>query len=107
MIISMVALNFYFDVIAIAGGLLVSGIAVQTPFWVSITNISKAITIVDIAVSISKNILFGAAIAIISCYHGLSASNIRMVPRVVFRAVVGSIIATLAINVIMTLWFYA
>jgi phospholipid/cholesterol/gamma-HCH transport system permease protein len=107
MIISMVALNFYFDVIAIAGGLLVSGVAVQVPFWISISSISDAITITDIVVSVCKNILFGAAIAIISCYHGFNASNVRMVPRAVFRAVVGSIIATLTINVLMTIWFYA
>jgi phospholipid/cholesterol/gamma-HCH transport system permease protein len=107
MIISLVALNIYFDVVAVVGGLLIAQATVHIPFGIFFTRVIDAITITDILVSVFKNMLFGGTIAIVSCYHGLQASNIRMVPRAVFRAVVGSIIATLAINVLLTVGFYA
>lgn len=107
MILSLIALNIYFDIIAVVGGLLISQAAVNVPFGIFISRVVDAITITDIGVSVFKNVLFGATIAIVSCYHGLHAANVRMVPRAVFRAVVGSIIATLAINVALTIGFYA
>ncbi len=108
MILSLVCLNVYFDLVAIVGGLLVAKMAVAVPFGIFMGKVLEAITVRDILfVSVAKSMLFGATIAIVSCFHGLRAQNVRMVPRAVFKAVVGSIIATLVINVVMTVGFYA
>jgi phospholipid/cholesterol/gamma-HCH transport system permease protein len=107
MIVSLVCLNIYFDLVAIVGGLLVAKIAVAVPFGIFIGKVLEAITMLDIVVSVVKSVVFGATIAVISCWYGLQADNVRMVPRSVFRAVVGSILATLVINVIATIIVYA
>lgn len=107
MVLSLFCLNVYFDIIAVVGGLLAAKLIVQIPFLFFLTDVINAITILDIGVSLVKCFLFGAIIAIISCYHGLAVSSIRIIPRAVFRAVVGSIVITILINVMLTIGFYA
>ncbi len=107
MLISLICLNIYFDLIAIVGGLLIAKIIVNIPFQPFLIEVLQALTITDIIVSFIKCVLFGSVIAIISCYHGLGVDNIRIVPRAVFRAVVGSIVVTILFNVFLTIGFYA
>jgi phospholipid/cholesterol/gamma-HCH transport system permease protein len=107
MLISLVCLNIYFDIFAILGGLLVAKLFVNVQFLALVREVLHALSLVDIVVSLIKCVLFGAVIAIVSCYQGLSVTSIRIVPRAVFRAVVGSIVVTIITNVILTVSFYA
>lgn len=107
MIISLVCLNVYFDVVAIFGGLLFAKLTVAEPIHNLMTKVLDAMSVTDIAVMALKNVLFGGTIAIVSCFHGLRVDNVRIVPRAVFRAVVGSIIVTMLINVTLSIAFYA
>jgi len=107
MLISLVCLKIYFDIIAIFGGLFIAKLLVNVPYFALVKEVFNSIEIVDIVVSTLKCVIFGAVIAIVSCYHGLSVSNIRFVPRAVFKAVVGSIVVTIITNVIITVGFYA
>jgi len=54
-----------------------------------------------------KFLLFVSIIVVVSFYLGLAVDNVRIVPRAVFRAVVGSIVVTIVTNVIITIGFYA
>lgn len=107
MLISLICLSIYFDIIAIIGGLLVAKLVVDVPFLTLVEEVIQAITVIDILVSMVKCILFGAVIAIVSCFHGLMVTNVRFVPRAVFKAVVGSMVVTILVNVILTVMFYA
>lgn len=107
MLLSLICLSIYFDIIAIIGGLLVAKLVVDVPFITFVSEVLQAISIIDILVSTVKCILFGAVIAIVSCYHGLTVTNVRFVPRAVFKAVVGSMVVTIIMNVILTVTFYA
>jgi phospholipid/cholesterol/gamma-HCH transport system permease protein len=107
MIVSLICLTIYFDIIAIVGGLLLASINSMAPFTGFVVKVAEAMSARDIFISLLKNILFGAAIALISCYHGLKVENVRIVPRAVFRAVVGSMIVTMIMNLLLTVIFYA
>jgi phospholipid/cholesterol/gamma-HCH transport system permease protein len=107
MILSMVCLTVYFDCIGIVGGLLFAKLLVNLDFFNSLASIGDALTWVDIVVSVGKNLAFGAVIAVVSCYHGLSVdSSVRIVPRAVFRAVVSSMVIVMVVDVAITVGFY-
>lgn len=103
MILSLICLNIYFDLIAIVGGLLVAKVTVLTPFRAFLGRVIGALSWMDILLTVLKNLLFGAVIATVSCYHGLAVTSVRIVPRAVFRAVVGSMIVTMLLNVFITI----
>lgn len=107
MLLSIACLTIYFDLIAVVGGVGVATIVVHVPFNIFSMDILNAITYWDIGLSFVKCVIFGLFTTIISCYHGLSADNIRMVPRVVHRTVIESLTVTIFINAIITVIFYA
>lgn len=104
---SMLALNVYFDVFAIIGGLLLVSFVVDTSIISLINEVFNAVTFMDILISLGKGLVFGAIIASVSTYHGLVVENIRMVPRAVFHAVVTSLVVTIMLNLIFTFTYYA
>lgn len=107
MILSLVCLNIYFDIIAVTAGLLIADISINFPPSIFIKQLMAAITTTDLIVMIIKNVCFGSAIAIITCYYGFSVTNIRTVPRAVYKAVMGSIVFTMLFNICLTIGFYA
>ena len=107
MVISLVCLAVYFDIIAILGGYFIARINVDIPFGIFMTTVLDALSAKEIIISTVKNMLFGAIIATVSCYYGLAMDNIREVPQAALKAVVSSMIATIVINMIVTIGFYA
>jgi phospholipid/cholesterol/gamma-HCH transport system permease protein len=107
MVVSMVCLSVYFDIIAIIGGYFVAQLNVDLPFGIFFSTVLDALSVQEIAISMFKNILFGSIIAIVSCYYGLAVNNIREVPQAARKSVVSSMIATITINVVVTIGFYA
>jgi phospholipid/cholesterol/gamma-HCH transport system permease protein len=107
MMISMVCLAVYFDIIAIIGGYFVAQVKVSIPFGIFMSTVLDALSARDIIISIVKNVLFGAIIAIVSCHNGLTVGNIREVPQAALKSVVSCMILTLLINILITVVFYA
>jgi phospholipid/cholesterol/gamma-HCH transport system permease protein len=107
MVVSIVCLSVYFDIIAIVGGYFIAQTNIEIPFGIFITTVLDALSAKEIMISIVKNILFGSIIATVSCYYGLAVNNIREVPQAALKSVVSSMIATIVINMIVTLGFYA
>ncbi len=106
MVLSMFCLNLYFDLVGVLGGLAVADSIAGESFISSVQNVLNALYFRDIISSMLKSVFFGSVIAIISCYHGLLVDNIRMVPRAVFRTVVGALGTTILVNMIATVLFY-
>lgn len=107
MVVSMVCLNIYFDVIAVLGGVLVGKLTVDIPFAIFVEKVVAALSAQELFWSLLKSVIFGIAVCIISCYRGLNVTNVREVPRAVHRSVVGSMIATILVNIVFTIMFYA
>ncbi|MDD5672833.1 MAG: ABC transporter permease [Chitinivibrionales bacterium] len=106
MVAAIICLSVYFDLIAIIGGLFVAAVVVHVPAGIFLTKVIDALTVTDILMSFVKNTLFGSLIAAIACFHGLAVNNNRQVPQATIRAVVGSMIAIIVVNVIVTVGFY-
>lgn len=107
MVISMVCLGVYFDIIAIIGGYFVAQVKVSIPFGIFMSTVLDALSWQDILISIFKNMLFGAIIALMSCFYGLAVNNLREVPQAALKSVVGCMISTLLINILITVVFYS
>ena len=107
MVVSMVCLAVYFDIIAIIGGYLVAQANVEIPFGIFMSTVLDALDARELGISMIKNFLFGSIIATVSCYYGLAVTNMREVPQAALKAVVSSMIATIVINMLVTIGFYA
>ncbi len=106
-IVSTLCLSFYFSVIALVGGYLVSQIFSPIPFSFYIDSVTNAVTFDDIWVFVLKNTFSGAIIFTICCYQGLQVRNSpHEVPQVTTKAVVNSIIYVVAFNSFVTLLVY-
>jgi ABC-type transporter Mla maintaining outer membrane lipid asymmetry permease subunit MlaE len=57
--------------------------------------------------SSTKSLVFGAVIAVVSCWYGMEVGNVRAVPQAAMRAVVGSMTVTILLNILVTVGFYA
>jgi len=107
MVFSMLLLGIYFDLAGLMGGFIVSQLQINLPFDVFMTNLLTSLTLEDIFVGLLKNISFGIAIAIVSCYHGMSVSNARTeVPQRATKAVVSAIFICFFLNAFFTAIFY-
>jgi phospholipid/cholesterol/gamma-HCH transport system permease protein len=80
---------------------------VEIPFGIFMSTVLDALSAKEIVISMAKNLLFGSIIATVSCYYGLAVNNVREVPQAALKSVVGSMIATIVINMIVTIGFYA
>lgn len=106
MMVSLVALNFYFAFIALMGGVFFAKIAHNVSFLIYIRQVMDALVWSDIPFSILKSTLFGAVVAVVSSYHGLVVKSLRIVPRAVYRSVITSISGILVINIILSVLYY-
>jgi phospholipid/cholesterol/gamma-HCH transport system permease protein len=107
-VIATIALAFYFNIIAIIGGLIGAAFFIQSvsiDFYFS--SIVDALTISDFSVFLIKNLVCGSMIFLISVTHGLQVKGaITEVPVAAIRAVVQSIIFCVVFNFIVTFFMY-
>jgi phospholipid/cholesterol/gamma-HCH transport system permease protein len=96
------ALTSYIQFLAVAGGMILSPFVIQASFTELYTRFFDLVAPVDFAYSILKSLMFGFAIALTCCYHGLNppAFTLNGVPQAVTRAVTQSAVAVLTINAI-------
>ena len=62
----------------------------------------------DLVYSFIKSLLFGAAIGVIACYHGLNprGHSINVVPQAAIRAVTEALLAVMLLNVVFAYMVY-
>ena len=113
MALSLAVLTFYVQVIAVGGGLLLSTLVIDASYEELAGNFFLLANPSDIIYSVIKSLLFGTAIAVISCYHGLHppGNSINAVPKAAISAVMESTMLVMLLNAIFAylvfgkLWF--
>lgn len=106
-IISIVCMAFYFSVIAIMGGYLISQFVKPIAFVFFMDSITQAFTMADAGMFLLKNFFGGLMIFTISCHQGLLVRNsFTEVPQVTTKAVMNSIIYVVGFNALVSLGYY-
>jgi phospholipid/cholesterol/gamma-HCH transport system permease protein len=97
--LSVIALTVYFQVVAVAGGLAVSTLFQNAPFFIQLERFFEVITVADLLLALLKSFCFGSAVAAISCYHGLAVSrSLTSIPIAAMRAVIQSLLFVFVID---------
>ncbi len=106
-VLSVLCLAFYFNVIALIGGYLVTRFMQDMPISFYTESLAQAFTIEDVEIFLLKNSFSGMIIFVVCCYQGmLVKQSAHEVPQVTTKAVVNSIIYVTGFNLIVTTLFY-
>lgn len=106
-IVSVLCLAFYFNVIALIGGFMVSSLVHNMSFSFYVDSLARAFDSSDVFVFVIKNSFSGAIIFTVCCYSGLQVQGSpHEVPQATTRAVVRSISYVVAFNMIVTFLVY-
>jgi phospholipid/cholesterol/gamma-HCH transport system permease protein len=106
-VISVLCLAFYFNVIALLGGYLASRALHSIPFSFYFESLATAFDFDDILLFVVKNGFSGIMIFTIACQQGLSVTtSSHEVPQATTKAVMQSIFAATAFNLIVSIFFY-
>lgn len=90
--LSVFFLTFYFQFVAIFGGLLLSSVLIDVPLLQQLRNVFEVLTFQEIGVSALKGFIFGLLISGASCYHGLRVRHsITEIPQTTTTAVMQSL----------------
>jgi len=102
-VISIFALCFYFDIIAILGGYGMTSMLNTLPFGWFVDSVVQTVTMSGLALVVLKNAIVAVIIFSISCYQGLTVKQSHHeVPQVATKAVVLSIVSVTLVNFIFT-----
>lgn len=94
MVLASIALTFYFQIVAINTGLIVTALRMDISFSSQVLNFFGTISFPEIAASVLKSAVFGILVSVVSCYHGLrKKSAMTAVPQAVSQAVIRSLLA--------------
>ena len=85
--ISLLVLTFYFQIFAVAGGLLASSMLIGASFVQQARTIISSFSPFEFVVPALKVIFFGLAVSSASCYHGLGVKSATEVPQAASTAV--------------------
>lgn len=106
-IFSVIALAFYFNVIALLGGFLLTRFLQDMPMAFYTDSIFRAFAKEDLLIFLLKNGFSGMIIFVVSCYQGLSVKRSpHEVPQQTTLAVVNSIIFVMIFNLMVSALFY-
>ncbi len=106
-VISVICLAFYFNLIALVGGFLLTRLIQDMPFVFYAESLIRSFSKHDMAIFLLKNSFSGMIIFVVSCYQGLSVKKSpHEVPQVTTQAVVNSVIFVVIFNLIVSTLFY-
>ncbi|HEY6720094.1 MAG TPA: ABC transporter permease [Burkholderiales bacterium] len=100
--LSTAALTFYVQVIAVGGGMLLSALTINASIGELASDFFQLASPLDFVYSMIKSLLFGVAIAVVCCYHGLHPPgvSINAVPKAAINAVTQSTLLVMLLNVV-------
>lgn len=100
--LAMVCLCVWFAFLAMAGGVVVSSLAVRVP----LAAIGDSMTLTGLGFGLFKSGFFGLAISTISTYQGMAVPrSVNAVPVAAQQAVVHSVVAVVLIDAVSTLLY--
>lgn len=106
-VLSMVALNIYFNAAALAGSWFIAHLFAPIPIQDFIYKLFSEISSRDILASFIKSLFFGFVIAVVSSYQGLQVSFASTeVPQRTIKGVVLSLIWVIILDIIITAIIY-
>ena len=106
-VVAVFLLTIYFNLAAVIGGWLFSTIFYPMNFGYFVNQFLYHLSFADIIIFVVKSIVFGTAIALISCYQGLKVGTASTeVPQRTIKAAVSSVIAVVVFDIIITVLFY-
>lgn len=106
-VISVLCLAFYYILVSLIGGFLVTKMVHGMPFDFYAQSLAQAFAAEDVALFLLKNTFSGLIIFMVCCYQGLLVKQgPHEVPQVTTKAVVNSIIYVVCFNLIVTTLFY-
>jgi len=106
-VVSLFVLIVLFDVVGILGGFGIAVLVKDISFPLLRSRVMSALTNTDLAVTAFKALLFGQAVALLSCHYGLGVRHSPTeLPQAVTRAVVASMVSVLALDSALTAAFY-
>lgn len=106
-VFSTVVLNFYFNVFGLAGSYMVTQLLGSIPLSEYSAGLLQALSFGDIAVSLTKSLVFGLLISLLATYHGLQVERASYeVPVVVIKAVTQGFVLSILANAIITVISY-
>jgi phospholipid/cholesterol/gamma-HCH transport system permease protein len=101
---SVFVLTFYFQVVAIAGGLVLSSVFVDIPFLQQLRDIFSILGLFEVGVALLKSAVFGLVISSSSCYHGLHVrTSITEIPQATTKAVMQSLFLVFIFDGVITI----
>jgi phospholipid/cholesterol/gamma-HCH transport system permease protein len=107
-IISLLALAFYFNTIALVGGFFVASFVSELTFSFYLEVISHALSPSDFLLNMIKNIVGGLIIFSIACEQGFKVKQgPHEVPIATTKSVVHSIVSVTALNLGITVYIFA
>src|ERR671911_1579276 len=108
MAVSNAALTLYVQLIAVGGGMFLSSVMINVPFDEMLSNFFELASPLDMVYSLIKSLLFGGAIGVVACYHGLhpGGHSINAVPRATIRAVTEGLLLVMLLNVVFAYLVY-
>lgn len=99
MVLSLFALTVLFDLVGVLGGFGISLLIKSISFALLKSRVMSALTNGDLVLSALKALLFGEAIAVLSCYFGLRVQQSPTeLPQAVTRAVVASMTCVILLD---------
>ena len=106
-VLSMLCLILYFDAVAVLGGFIIARIKLTMPFLTFGHAVAQSLSLTDVLVTAAKGILFGTAVAVICCHHGLSVrSSYTEVPQQTTKAMINSVTICLLLDILVTVAAY-
>ena len=106
-VVALMCLTVYFDLVAIIGGFLVAKASLTIHFLAYVEEIGKALSVTDVLTTVVKSALFGLAIALICCHHGLAVVGATTeVPQQTARAMLNTVAACLILDIIVSVSAY-
>jgi phospholipid/cholesterol/gamma-HCH transport system permease protein len=105
--VSVVLLMVYFAAVALIGTLAVRALFATTSYEALHAGISAAITPYDLGLFVAKGLGLGAIVGWLSCHYGLEVKvSPTEVPQMASRAVMMSLLASVAYDTLLTAIFY-
>ncbi len=105
-IISIFSLIVLFDLVAFAGGFLISKISVYMPIDVFFQALLDSFSLKDLIATLLKSVIYGILIPLICCYYGFKPKSKFEVPIFVSSAVIKTFAVIVVINMAVSLLFY-
>ncbi|MCB9026407.1 MAG: ABC transporter permease [Bdellovibrionaceae bacterium] len=106
-LISVICLAFYFTLVSLVGGFVVTKLVHDMPLNFYLDSLAQAFSGEDVILFLVKNTFSGVFIFIICCYQGFSVKRSpHEVPQVTTKAVMNSIFYVMGFNLTVTTLFY-